>query len=113
MRLSHKISLYIPSTVNGNQPASQETIDKFVSMAKNKFANMFGGFTVVNAQGGYMSPEHGLIEESITIVYSFCSSDQMANVPDIRQFAQLVAKGMQQECVSVEVDGSVEFVEAA
>ena len=79
MKLSHKISLYIPSTVNGNVPASKAMIDKFLDMAKNTFANLFGGFTVTPAQGGYMSPEHGLIEEQIQIVYSFCCTSNKSN----------------------------------
>ena len=113
MKLSHKISLYIPSTVNGNVPASKAMIDKFLDMAKNTFANLFGGFTVTPAQGGYMSPEHGLIEEQIQIVYSFCSSEGLLHVEQIKCLARNIAKHMGQECITLEIDNAAEFITAA
>lgn len=110
--LKHKVAIYIPSTVAANKPADPALINKMLEWAKNKFASRFGGFTVTNVIGGYMSAEHGLIEESIAIVSSYCDEDGLTHVQAIREFAQIVAKTMSQECVSVEVDGTLELVAA-
>ena len=108
--LKHKIAIFIPSTVDGNQPAPSDLIHKMVQWAKMQFANRFGGFTVTQATGGYISPVHGLIEEEITIVASYCNDDDLSNVQEIRDFAAIVAKTMTQESVTVEVDGVVDFI---
>lgn len=110
--MTHKISLYIPSTVDGNKPASRAMVQKWVSAAKNTFATLFGGFTAIPVQGGYISPEKGLIEENITIVYAFTDADGLKHKALVKALAKRIAKAMKQESVSVEVDNAIEFIAA-
>lgn len=110
--LSHKIAIYIPSTINGNQPASADLIAKWVRTSKIKLANLFGGFTAYNSQGGYYSTEHGLIEEKVTIVQSFTDEEGLTKLDKVKELAVEIANEMNQEVVSVEVDGTLSFVSA-
>lgn len=108
--LNHKIAVYIPSTVKGNQPAPADLIAKWERQAKIKLASLFGGFTAYHGQGGWFSDEHGLIEENVTIVQAFTDETGLAKVEQVRELAQEIAKAMEQEVVSVEVDGQLNFI---
>lgn len=108
--LKVKVAVYVPSTVNGNTPADPALIAQWVTESKKRLANLFGGFTSFKAEGGWYSPEHGLIEESVTIVQAFTDDEGLTKVPDVRALASEIAYAMTQEAVSVEVAGTLEFV---
>lgn len=108
--LDHKIAVYVPSTIRGNQPAPADLIAKWERQAKITLASLFGGFTAYHGQGGWFSPEHGLIEENVTIVQAFTDADGLAKVGKVKELAQQIAKEMEQEVVSVEVDGQLNFI---
>ena len=110
--LQHKVAIVIPSTVNVSESASPEIVRHWVQAAKVKFARLFGGFTSHKACGGWVSQEHGLIEEAVTVVASFTDDDGLGFVEAIREFAAELAEAMGQEAVAVEVDHRLEFVSA-
>ena len=107
---NHKIAVIIPSTTNVNEDASPETVANWVRSAKVKFARLFGGFTAHNAVGGWVSQEHGLIEENVTIVTSYTDEDGLGFVEMVREFAAQMAAALGQEVVSVEIDHQLEFI---
>ena len=109
--LNRKVAIYIPSTLAGNEPAPAEVVASIVRRAKAKFAVLFGGFTAVQGQGGWVSEDHGLIEETVTIVQAFTTQETLdKHLPDIRALASWVALEMKQEAVSLEVNGTLEFI---
>ncbi len=110
MSLEHRIAVIVPSTVNGNEAAPNEVVAKWSKAAKVKFARLFGGFTAHKAVGGWVSAEHGLIEEPVTVVASFTDDDGLIFLDDVKEFAARMADEMGQEAVSVEVDHQLEFV---
>lgn len=110
MSLQHRIAVIVPSTINANESASNELIVKWIKAAKMKFARLFGGFTAHNAVGGWVSSEHGLIEENVTVVASFTDEDGLGFVEKVKEFAAEMAEALGQEAVSVEVDHQLEFV---
>lgn len=107
---NHKIAVIIPSTTNVNESASTETINQWIKSAKTRFAQLFGGFTSYSAVGGWMSPEHGLVEENVTVVSSFTDEIGLSRLADVMAFASSMAKALSQEAVAVEVDHRMEFV---
>ena len=109
--LNHKIAIYIPSTIK-NQPAPTELVDKWLRASKILLANLFGGFTTHAGQGGWFSHEHGLIEENVTIVLAFTDQEGLTKLPKIIELAKEIANDMNQEMVSVEVDGTLNLVSA-
>lgn len=108
--LSHRVAIYIPATVNGNQPAPADLIAEWVRSAKTKFATLFGGFTSFKAQGGWMSEVHGLIEEQVTVVASHCDDDGLDKIGEVEGFAAELAEALNQEAVAIEVDNSLQFI---
>ena len=109
---NHRISIYIPSTKNGNQPAPADLIAKWVKSAKIKFAKLFGGYTAHKAVGGWVSLNHGLIEESVTLITSHTDDDGLDRISEVEEFAATVAEALGQEAVTIEVDNSLQFVGA-
>lgn len=108
--LQHKVAIIIPSTINASESANHEIVLQWLQAAKIKFARLFGGFTAHKACGGWVSQEHGLIEEKVTVVSSFTDDDGLSFLDEVRDFAARMAEAMGQEAVSVEVDHRLEFV---
>ena len=110
MSLQHRIAVIVPSTVSVCQSASKEVISKWINAAKVKFARLFGGFTAHDATGGWVSADHGLIEENVTIITSFTDDDGLEFIETVKEFAAQMAEALGQEAVAVEVDHELEFV---
>ena len=110
MSLQHRIAVIVPSTVNANESASNEVIAMWIKAAKVKFARLFGGFTAHNAVGGWVSQDHGLIEENVMVIASYTDNDGLGFVEKVKEFAAQMAEALGQEAVSVEVDNELEFV---
>jgi hypothetical protein len=95
--LDHKVALYVPSTINGNQPAPAEQIARWVKASKIKLASLFGGFTAY---------------QDVTIVQAYTDEDGLAKIGQLRELAAAIARDMGQEVVSLEVNGTLNFVSA-
>ena len=110
--LNHKICIYVPSTYEGNKPAKRMQ-KKAVKKAAVRFSRLFGGATATPAKGFWFSSEKGLIPEAQTLVYSYCTeADKTAHLESVKTFAKALCKWMKQEAVTVEVDNTMQFVEA-
>lgn len=109
--MNKKISVTVPSTVNGNKKAPAALTAKWLKAAKVLMSQTFGGFTATPAVGGWVSDTLGLIEEKVTVVTSFTEKLTPAAVQQIEEFAREMAADMGQEAVSVEVNGELRFVE--
>ncbi len=110
--LNNRIAVFIPTTVNGNEPAPADLIARWVKAAKTKFATLFGGFTAHRAVGGWLSPVHGLIEEAVTVITSFTDDAGLDRLAEVEEFAAAVAEALNQEAVTLEVNNSIQFVGA-
>ena len=100
------IDVYIPGTINGNQPINQDTINKVVSWAAKKLSKNFGGCTGYNtkeltAQGFYVSNKHGLIVESILIIRAYHDTDPAAAWGIGKNIAQVIKRYLNQESVTI------------
>ena len=106
--LDCKVSIYVPSTVNVN-----EVTDNSMQVKKviSELAAMFGGATASKAVGGWVCTTGETVLEEVTIVYSFCTSEQLnKHFGDVYQIAERIKKEMAQEAVTLEVNGQVKFV---
>lgn len=108
--LNNKVSIYIPSTVDVNV-----TIDnsKYIADISKQFCLMFGGATSQNVVGSWYSEDlKKVVTEEVTIVYSNCTNDQLNDNSDkVVSIAKKLCKEMTQECISLEVNGVLYFVD--
>lgn len=110
--LTDRITIYVPSTKDGNKPAKrlQKRVSKHVA---KKFSCMFGGYTQQTANGFWMSDEKGLIEEKQNLIYSACTAeDRERHLQDVLTIAKAICRYMKQEAVTVDNNGTLIFVEA-
>ena len=112
MKLTNRIAIYVPSTYNGNKPARRLQKKACKHVAKH-FCRIFGGSTATTANGYWYSDKLGLISENVTIIYANCTeNDLQANTANVMQIAKAICKYMKQEAVSVEINNTLQFVEA-
>jgi len=106
--LDCKVSIYVPSTVNVNEKVdNSEQVKRTIT----ELASMFGGATASKAVGGWVCESGETVLEEVTIVYSFCSSEQLQeNFTAVYAIAERIKKEMSQEAVTLEVNGQVKFV---
>ena len=108
--LDHKIRLYVPGTVNTDQP-DPELQQKYVNKAMILFSNCFGGSTEFDAVGAWNSKVTGLVTESIKIVESYATKEQIEDQIDtVLNFATDLKSSMNQEAISLEYDNKLYFI---
>lgn len=106
--LDCKVSVYVPSTVDVNKPVDNTA--KVVEIIK-QLSTMFGGATASNAFGGWVAENGEVVTEKVTIVYAFCSSEQLAdNIDTVYSICLELKKSMKQEAITLEINGQVKFV---
>ena len=111
-KLNNRVSIYVPSTTNGNKPAKR--LQKKVTRHTAKvFSRLFGGCTAQAAQGFWVSSEKGLIAEGQQIIFAACTeADREKNTDRVFSLAKAICKYMKQEAVTVEINSTLYFVEA-
>lgn len=110
--LNHRVTIYVPSTCEGNKPAKrlQKKVSKHVA---KKFSCMFGGCTQQAANGFWVSDTKGLIAEKQNLIFAACTeADREKNTARVFSLAKFICKYMRQEAVTVEIDNTLYFVEA-
>lgn len=109
--LSHTVKIYVPSTVKGSIPITEEAHEKFVDQALTNFSNWFGGATAVQGKGAWVDDNKKLIKEDVTIVYSFAEKLDKESVNQVVAYAKQMKEELAQSSISLEVDGKMYFIE--
>lgn len=106
--LDCKVSVYVPSTTDVNVACdNSEQVKRVIT----ELSQMFGGATASKAIGGWVCATGETVLEEVTIVYSFCSSEQLqANFEQVYGICERIKEEMKQEAVTLEINGQVKFV---
>ena len=106
--LPQRVALYVPGT-QGPDTATDNAAQ--IERVAREFCGWFGGATAQESTGFWMSNTAGLVRESVTIVYAACNADQLRDrLPDVLTLAQQIKAEMQQEAVSVELNGALYII---
>lgn len=106
--LPQRFALYVPSTTDTDKPTDNAAQ---VERVAREFCGWFGGATAQESTGFWMSDTAGLVREAVTIVYSACTAAQLReHLPDVLTLAQQIKAEMQQEAVSVELNGALYII---
>ena len=106
--LDCKFSVYVPSTTDAVDNCDNTEMVKYVLTELSK---LFGGATASRNTGGWVSDEHGLILEPVTIVYAYCTSEQaVEHFEKVYAICERIKREMNQEAVTLEYNGQVKFV---
>lgn len=109
MILSHCVKVYVPSTsaVSESNLSLQETMTEQVL---GRLADLFGGATLLPAQGAWRCASGKLVREAVNIVYSFCQSLGERERQSVLSLAYFLCQEMAQEAVAVEFDGVLHLI---
>jgi len=67
-------TIYVPSTMKGGKKVAPSTLYNRTYLVKKYLAKKFGGYTSIEAKGGYQSKKRKrLVKEKVTKVTSFAS----------------------------------------
>lgn len=108
--LSHKVKIYVPSTIYVNGAASVEQIAATVLDVQSKLAVWFGGSTAYSAIGAWQSENVGTVLEEVTIVESFASNLSEENIDNLISLAEEIKRSMLQESVAIEINNVLYLV---
>ena len=110
LKLEHVVKIYVPSTCDVNK-VNNHKAEQMTNSAAALLSELFGGATITDANGAWNSAAYGLVKEQIKIVYSFATEEQIeAHADKIAALAEQIKSEMQQEAVSVEIDGALYIV---
>ena len=105
IKLNQRVAVYVPATDNVNQAVKN---DAMVKKCAAMLSGFFGGATIQESRGAWMSAEHGLVLENTTIVYAYCTEEGLnEHAADVEKFALAMRDEMHQEAVSVEVNNEL------
>ena len=107
-KLSSKITVYIPSTMDINQKADTK---KYVDDCAILLSESFGGATSCEALGYWSSPSAGLVKERSTMVFAYCSdADLQAKIESVLDFCEKMKAELNQDAIALEINGEMYFV---
>ena len=110
--LNHRVTIYVPSTYEGNKPA-RRMARKATAHTARVFSALFGGATATTATGYWMSNTKGLIPEKQNLIFAACTTaDREKHLADVLTIAKAICKYMKQEAVTVDNNGTLLFVGA-
>lgn len=102
IKLNQRVAIYVPATDNVNQAADNSAIVESCAAMLSEF---FGGATIQPGRGAWMSDRDGLVLENTTVVYAYCTAEDLQkHAADIERFALEMKTAMHQEAVSVEIN---------
>ena len=108
--LRERVAVYVPSTIDAVNDGG-ELAARMVERTAAALSEMFGGATITEGRGAWMSAEHGLIIEHVNIIYSYCNNEQLEqNAARLHELAEQMRDEMRQEAVSVEINDELYFV---
>lgn len=102
VKLDQRVAIYIPATDNVSEELDNSA---YVEDCARMLSELFGGATIQPGRGAWVSDRDGLVLENTTIVYAYCSAEELEkNAQKIEDYAQYIKIAMHQEAVSVEIN---------
>ena len=108
VKLPERIAIYVPGICGVDTAANT---DMWVDHVATVLSELFGGATVCDASGCWMSDAAGLVRESVRIVYAYAPAGAIDEHGDVlRRLAEDMRDALHQEAVSVECGSSLYLV---
>ena len=110
--LTHEIELIVCTQDLNGATIETEKVEEAKNFIKKRFSTLFGGYTAIDAEGGWVLPEGTLVKESNTLIQASVSEKDFndANLSLIISFAEGLKKTLHQDMVSMKLDGKRYFI---
>jgi len=106
--LNHKISIYVPSTININ-----ETIDnsEYINETASRLTAVCGGATITSALGFWHSETVGNVTEKVNIIFAYVNNESFEKaIKETLSIANYLKSNLKQDAISLEIDNKMYFV---
>jgi len=106
--LNHVLKIIVPSeTADGCKIDSKMELNKAIEV----LSDLNGGATCYEAYGGWKNHTLGVIQkEAVTVIESFTDTLTVEKIKAIIELAKEIKEDLQQEAVSIYVNGALYFV---
>ena len=107
-KLSSKVTVYVPSTVDINKEIDTSA---YIDNCATLLSNCFGGATSTNALGCWTSPTMGLVKEKTTLVFAYCTTEQLdEHIEKVIDFCESMKAELKQDAIALEINGEMYFI---
>lgn len=106
--LSHKITVYVPSTDNNNNTVKYIDNSKYVEDLSELMCKTFGGVTSTDAIGYWFSSVRGLEKEKNKMVFSY--AENLEKIDIIIDWCENLKAELKQDAIALEIDNQMYFI---
>ena len=100
----YEVKVYVPSTAI-DKPVTEREFSERIKETQEFLSTLFGGFTTLQAKGGYMSDVEGLITEPVVVVATWASRQDYADqLEDLEEFLRSKRTDWEQEVIGFEFE---------
>ena len=100
----YEVKVYVPSTAI-DKPVTEREFRKRITETQEFLSTLFGGFTTLQAKGGYMSDVEGLITEPVVVVATWAGrQDYEKQLERLEDFLRAKRTDWQQEVIGFEFE---------
>lgn len=108
-KLSGKVTVYVPNTMGPTEEIQGE--NAFIDKMAKALSEYFGGATSTAGIGYWVSNEHGLIKEKSTMIFAYCTTEQLEkHIEDVVTLCEELKADMHQEAIALEINGEMYFI---
>ncbi len=104
-KLSHKVSVYVPTLQQSGDAVEDGWVEKTAAL----LSGLFGGSTSSDCIGYWILASGKLQRESVKLVFSYAETIDDQAIDKIYNHALSMKSVLNQEAISVEIDGSMYF----
>lgn len=106
--LKSKVEVYVPGTV---EVGTVTNTSEYADRTARYLCEWFGGATRTVVEGYYVTTTGNSIVEPITIVWSYCNTEQLTeHAAHVVEWAATMCRELKQESVAVVFNGQMLFV---
>ena len=108
IRLRSQIKIYVPSTYEVDKDIdNQKHVDETIEF----LAKIFGGATVTEAYGAWISANGQLVKEFVSLVFAFAGQEQLEQSIDaIYDYCIKLKLELKQESIALEINGELYLI---
>ena len=104
--------IYIPSTKEKSKNISDKQFADRIRETQKYFSELFGGFSKVDIEGGFVTSEGNVVKERIAKVTVYSTKDSMkANQKKVKDWLVRKQKEWGQESMGYAVEGDLYYIE--
>lgn len=110
--LTHEIELIVCTQDLNGVTIESHKVEEATNSIKTRFSTLFGGYTAIDAEGGWVLPDGTLVKENNTLIQASVSENNFndANLSLVISIAEDIKMVLNQDMVSMKIDGKRYFI---